>query len=168
MIVTARLELVPLDDALAAAIVAGAPVPGGAADFPAEGDAVVADIFQGLRLGTPPIAVATPERPWGFWVLRRKLDGQWVGGIGLKGEPVEGAIEVGYGLVPSARGQGLAREAVEALCRRAEARGVAVWAETEGENPASERVLAACGFVLTARHAGGARWDRPPARLAPA
>lgn len=168
MIRTPRLELVPLDDALARVIVAGAPVPGGADDFPAEGDRVVASLFQLLRLQTPPLPVATPEAPWGFWVLRRTHDARWVGGIGLKGEPFGGAIEVGYGLVPSARGQGLAREAVEALCRLAEARGVAVWAETEGENPASERVLAACGFVLTARHAGGARWDRPPARLAPA
>lgn len=42
-------------------------------------------------------------------------DGQAVGGIGFKGQPQGGCVEIGYGLVPSARGHGYAAEALVAL-----------------------------------------------------
>ena len=45
----------------------------------------------------------------------RTADGKAIGGIGFKGQPNNGCVEVGYGLVPSARGNGYAAEALAAL-----------------------------------------------------
>ena len=46
-----------------------------------------------------------------LYLLRRRSDGLAVGGFGFFGPPGEdGRIEFGYGLVPSARGDGLATE----------------------------------------------------------
>ena len=53
------------------------------------------------------------------------------GSANFKGAPAEGAVEVGYALVPRFRGNGYAREALEALLDRA------------FEEPATEEVVAA-------------------------
>ena len=45
----------------------------------------------------------------------RVAEGRAIGGIGFKGRPEDGCAEIGYGLAPSARGQGYAAEAVVAL-----------------------------------------------------
>jgi RimJ/RimL family protein N-acetyltransferase len=41
--------------------------------------------------------------------ITRTADGKAIGGIGFKGQPIDGCVEVGYGLVPSARGNGYDR-----------------------------------------------------------
>ena len=46
-------------------------------------------------------------------------EGLVVGSGGFKGAPEGGAVEVGYGVAPSARGQGVATQAVRLLVRRA-------------------------------------------------
>ncbi len=78
-------------------------------------------------------------------------DGQAIGGIGFKGQPADGCVEVGYGLAPSARGQGYAAEALVALLDVAHDHGLSrVVADTTGDNVASQRTLERAGF----RHMG--------------
>lgn len=75
-----------------------------------------------------------------------------LGSIGFFGPPQaasDGAdeVEVGYGLVPEARGYGFASEALTAMCGAADAAGVRVRASVPPDNRASLRVLARCGFT---------------------
>ena len=91
------------------------------------------------------------QRPFGFYRIDRLSDGQAVGGIGFKGQPVGGCVEIGYGLAPSARGQGFAAEAVAGLLIVAADHGITkVTAETTLDNIASQRTLIRAGF----HHAG--------------
>lgn len=76
-----------------------------------------------------------------------------IGEIGCKGFPGDdGAVEIGYGVVPSHRKRGLATEAVtffaHGLLR--ETPVAAVRAEVEAGNLASQRVLAKVGFKKAA------------------
>lgn len=75
------------------------------------------------------------------------LDRLAVGTIGCFGPPVDGETEVGYGLVPDARGQGLATEALAGLVAEIDAFGVRLRASVDPANAASVRVLAKCGFT---------------------
>ncbi|HLE55836.1 MAG TPA: GNAT family N-acetyltransferase, partial [Rhodothermia bacterium] len=71
-----------------------------------------------------------------------------VAGAGFKGPPRDGTVEVGYSVLPQFQNRGFAREMVTGLVRWAlDQPGVTcVRAETEWENPASQRVLAKAGF----------------------
>jgi len=92
-------------------------------------------------------------------------DGLAVGSIGFFGPPgADGQVEVGYGLVESARGQGLATDALTVIVAAAEAAGARVIAHTAADNLPSQRVLARCGFVRDDGHvnaAGDWRYVRP-------
>ncbi|MGA8256143.1 MAG: GNAT family N-acetyltransferase [Nocardioides sp.] len=70
-----------------------------------------------------------------------------VGSIGFFGPPQEGEVEVGYGLVSEARGQGLASEALAGLLSETDRLGIAVRASVEPTNAVSLRVLAKAGFT---------------------
>jgi RimJ/RimL family protein N-acetyltransferase len=143
----------PFAAELARAIVDGDRSDDWAEDFPFEGEVVVAGLILAAESHVEP---PTRDRPWGFWVIRRRavdegVVGALIGGVGFKSAPRDGRAEIGYGLVPSARGFGFASEAVEAMCQASEQLGVRVWAETELGNIASERVLVRCGFTRTSR-----------------
>lgn len=139
----------------------------------------------------PATAASAPDllcpRPNGFprtddasmlaGVLAGGDDGHGVYVVELQGEPIgtvgcagglspDGDQEVGYGLVPSARGRGLATEAVGALCAHLErAPGVLrLTAEALPGNSASLRVLHRLGFVPVA---GGSQGHQLLARAAP-
>ncbi len=93
--------------------------------------------------------------------------GTAVGGVGFKTPPADGQAEIGYGLAPSARGQGLMTEAVGGMLAIARRHGLAaVTAHTDPANLASIRVLERNGFAPAGRvPAGGAdagllRWRR--------
>ncbi|BDH03175.1 GNAT family N-acetyltransferase [Streptomyces seoulensis] len=90
------------------------------------------------------------HRPdFGVFTLVRAEDGLAVGGIGFHGTPdTEGRVEIGYDLVPEARGQGYATEALRALTQWALARDDvhSVVATVEADNAPSQRVLARAGF----------------------
>lgn len=132
-------------DALAAA--AGARVP---ADWPPElydRDAVLYSLAA---------AEAAPDDPprWGSWyVVEPAADGgpgTLVGMCGFHAPPTpEGDVEIGYGLLPAARGQGYATEAARALAAYAFAdlRVRRVVAETLPHLYASIRVMERAGFV---------------------
>ena len=93
----------------------------------------------------------------------RDDDGVAVGGFGFFGPPDEsGTVEFGYGLVPSARGRGLATGAVAAGLRIAAAHGATrAVADTEETNAASLAVLVRAGMVETRREGGMVYVARP-------
>src|SRR5579863_5806853 len=108
---TSRLQLHAIDIAEAERIVArsAGPADTWADDFPSEGDVRAVGVF--LRA----TATQGEQRPFGYYRITRLADGRAVGGIGFKGQPDGGCVEVGYGLAPSARGHGYAAEAVIAV-----------------------------------------------------
>lgn len=90
---------------------------------------------------------------WWSWygVLTEDDDRYLVTGLGFKGVPRRGAVEIGYGVVEEFRGRGIAREAARALIAWAwgDPRVHRVLAETTRENYASMHVLKAIGFDTT-------------------
>jgi RimJ/RimL family protein N-acetyltransferase len=142
---TARLQLHPIDVAEGERIVArsAGPDDSWASDFPFEGDVGAVGGF--LRA----TATSGEQRPFGFYRITRQADGRAIGGIGFKGQPVNGCVEIGYGLAPSARGDGYAAEAVVAVLALAAEHGLSrVIADTTLDNIASERTLIRAGFRL--------------------
>jgi RimJ/RimL family protein N-acetyltransferase len=140
---TPRLQLHPIDVAEGKRIVARRLEVGDAwaDDFPFEGDVGAVGMFL---LAT---AERGEQRPFGYYRISRLADGLAIGGIGFKGRPQGGSVEIGYGLVPSARGNGLAAEAVSAVLALAAEAGVArVLADTTPDNVASQRTLLRAGF----------------------
>jgi RimJ/RimL family protein N-acetyltransferase len=142
---TTHLQLHAIDVPEAERIVARSAGPDDrwADDFPFEGDLGAIDRF--LR--------ATEEfgeqRPFSYYRISLLSDGRAIGGIGFKGQPVHGCAEIGYGLVPSARGSGFAAEAVIALLAVAREHGlVRMVADTTLDNVASQRTLVRAGFQL--------------------
>ncbi|SDP23651.1 Protein N-acetyltransferase, RimJ/RimL family [Microbacterium testaceum StLB037] len=95
------------------------------------------------------LSAAEPTNsPFTMYLVRRTDDGRAIGGFGFFGPPDElGHVEFGYGLVPSARGAGLATEAVGLALRFASAWGARVAAaDTDVRNIASQQVLLKNGF----------------------
>ena len=72
-----------------------------------------------------------------------------VGCGGYMGPPEAGTVEIGYSMVPSARGQGYATEMAAALLEHAFAYSAVdqVIAHTQDGNLASTKVLLRCGFT---------------------
>lgn len=88
------------------------------------------------------------QREWyTAWQINRK-DGMVVGDLCFKGPPVDGEVEIGYGILPGEQGKGYATEAVGAAVRWAMRRTSVyfVTAETEPGNQKSQRVLQKLGF----------------------
>jgi RimJ/RimL family protein N-acetyltransferase len=142
---TPRLELHAIDVAEAERIAARRAGPGDAwaNDFPFEGDVGAVGGF--LRAS----AALGEQQPFGYYQITRLSDGLAIGGIGFKGQPDGGIAEIGYGLAPSARGHGYAREAVIALLGVAAEHGLStVIADTTLDNIASQRTLTRAGFRL--------------------
>lgn len=141
-VTTDRLVLHPVDRAEAQRIRERRPAPDDAwaVDYPFDGDITALTALLGATEdGRDP-------RPFGYYQLR--VDGRAVGGIGFFGPPQDGEVEIGYGLAPSARGNGFAAEALAALLRRATELGVrTVRARTDVGNEASRRTLERAGFA---------------------
>ena len=96
--------------------------------------------------------IAHPEqRQWYAAWLIELPDGQRVGDLCFKGLSPDGAVEIGYGLLPAYWGKGYASEAVSAMTEWASRQpGVRrIEAETDPDNAASQRVLQKAGFVPT-------------------
>jgi RimJ/RimL family protein N-acetyltransferase len=142
---TQRLQLHAIDVEEAERIVTRK---AGAADrwadgFPFEGDVGAVGGF--LRATTS----HGEQRPFGYYRITRLADGRAIGGLGFKGQPDAGCVEIGYGLAPSARGHGYAAEAVTALLTVAADYGLSrVIADTTLDNTASQRTLIRAGFRL--------------------
>ena len=131
-------RLVPVTREEAAAMAAGERRTGWAEGYPREDD------LDALRLMNEPDA-------WSPRHIVRRSDGLVVGTIGCFGPPDDaGVVEVGYGLVPAARGGGLMTDVLSAMCRSIEAAGLTVVAHTAVDNVPSHRVLSRLGFVRDA------------------
>lgn len=172
---TPRLLLVPLTPALAEAALVGAALTGlaGAALGPRGKSARGDDLTSSPARGEPPPRLS-PAADWptdeaGVVLARAALagdaSGQWlvalrsglvVGECGLRAWAAPDEPEVGYGLAPSARGRGLATEAVGRLVEHLLALpGVrAVVARAGPGGAASRRVLRRLGFTPVEESAG--------------
>ncbi|MBS4752826.1 GNAT family N-acetyltransferase [Nocardioides sp. zg-ZUI104] len=136
---TARLRLVLWDAATVAAIRSGERLADWHADFPREDDRGAAVLWR-------------EGDPWGPRSIVRSGAELVIGSIGFFGapEPADDGVleaEVGYGLVPQARGYGMATEALLALMGPVDAQGVRVRAGVAPTNRAGMRVAAKAGFT---------------------
>lgn len=148
-LVTRRLALHPLTVDEGEALAAGEPLDGWpfAEDYPLPDTADGVGFF--LRHRDP---------DFGVFLIVRLEDGLVIGDGGFVGPPADGAVSIGYEIVPAARRQGYATEAIRALSSWALGRsGVhEVRAETLFDNEASVRALLRAGFA-EAEPGGNAR-----------
>ncbi|MEW2417267.1 GNAT family protein [Streptomyces sp. NPDC046866] len=126
--------------------------------------------FEGTRAAAGMTAKAYAEgayRPgWGPYAVIRTHDRRAVGGIGFHGAPdADGHAEVGYDLVPSARGNGYATEALRGLTARAFGQPglTALHASVDDGNAPSHAVLLRAGFERTGAADGTVRYALRPA-----
>jgi Acetyltransferases, including N-acetylases of ribosomal proteins len=144
MVAGHRVALRGMTPALAEQVVQRARAMDWEGDYPAEGDIVAAQTYLKQCADGP------DPQPFGPYQIVRTLDAKIVGGAGFHGPPENGVVEIGYGVVPSVRGQGFATEAARRLLDIARGAGVrTVIAQTETTNPASMRVLEHIGMGLT-------------------
>jgi RimJ/RimL family protein N-acetyltransferase len=147
-LVTERLTLHPMSFLEAEHVAAGEPGDGDlwGRGYPAEGD------MAGARRYLTTCAISGDPRPFGAYEIRRRDDGRAIGGIAFHGAPDENlTVTIGYGLVPSEQGQGYASEALRALLRFAEDKGIScVNGDTARTNTASQYVMTAVGMRLVA------------------
>ncbi|MFB9246234.1 GNAT family N-acetyltransferase [Massilia antarctica] len=82
------------------------------------------------------------------FLMLRASDGMLVGACGFKDIPIDGQVEIGYGVAPACRGQGIATAAVRELARIAFAAAALerVLAQIAPDNTPSARVAARLGF----------------------
>lgn len=143
--VTRRLVLRPIDRAEAERISTRHPsvfdrwAPG----YPFEGD------LEAISAGRMAYSLEQGPVLWGYHQIRRRADGLAIGGVGFFGPPDdEGAVEVGYGLIPGARGRGYAAEALAAMLEVAARSGARiVRADTTVANVASQKTALNAGMV---------------------
>lgn len=151
-ITTDRLVLRPWTPGEVAAVQAGDRLAHWADDFPAEGDRVIAGF-----IAENPSALGE----YGQRLIIERSTGLVAGAVGLFWPPADGAVEFGYGVVPSRRGRAYATEAARAIAAFAlTAPGVEkVVATVELSNPASVRVLEKAGLRLVSTSEGLATYS---------
>jgi RimJ/RimL family protein N-acetyltransferase len=136
---TARLRLYALDAEEAGALEDGR-LPAGwtyAPDYP------LPDTRDGVGL-----YLRHRDRAYGFHFVVRREDEQVIGEIGFVAPPRRGVVTIGYAIVPSARRQGYATEAIAALTAWSLAQPEVdhVRAQTLPDNEPSIRALLRAGF----------------------
>jgi [ribosomal protein S5]-alanine N-acetyltransferase len=97
---------------------------------------------------------------WGVWFVIERETGRIIGDIGFKGKPVDHAVEIGYGIIPSAQGRGYATEGVNKIIEWALSTNLAshVVAECINDNIASVKVLEKLGFERTGTNENMLKW----------
>ena len=124
--------------------------------FPASQDqmqsVIDAESDPGLKAAYQEMLDGCLEHPdqwiwYAMWMIEMK-DGTHIGDFCFKGSPVNGAVEIGYGINDEYQGQDFATETVHtAVTWALDQAGVnCVEAEAEPGNRASQRVLEKCGF----------------------
>ena len=148
---TDRLDLPLYSAEDLAAMLEGRRLPGWVEGYPREDDLDIARHVSSLP------EPSDRDRRWlPRHVVVREV-GLAVGSLGFFGPPQDGVVEIGYGLVESARRQGYASEAVAALVSAAAATGEVgmVIAHTLPDNVPSQAVLLRGGFVPRGVNADG-------------
>ena len=98
------------------------------------------------------------SRGWHSWAITRHGDDRAIGFLSAGEKRQGGVTEIGYMLERAAWGSGIAREAVSALITHLFAHGQRrVFADTDPENAASNRLLESLGFTLEGRLRG--EWE---------
>jgi RimJ/RimL family protein N-acetyltransferase len=112
--------------------------------YPMEGDRRACEAYLSQL---PVLGGGSRSSPFGYYQI--VLDGQVVGGIGFHGPPRDGLVEVGYGVVPSVRGQGVATGSLRLILELAgRLDGVKrVCGRTNPDNIASQKVMLGAGMV---------------------
>lgn len=105
--------------------------------------------------------------PSGFesWMIIEKQTHTVIGDTGFKGLPdLNGAADVGYGIIAGARRKGYATEAVKGLIEWAfqQPELQIITASCEVKNTGSQQVLKALGFTLKGTHEGYYQWELKP------
>jgi RimJ/RimL family protein N-acetyltransferase len=141
---TARLVLHPLTTEDAGRVRDGRPLAG----LPFAEGYPLPDTNDGLDL-----YIRHGDERFGFSLIVRRDDELVIGEIGFVGLPIRGVVTIGYAIVPSARRQGYATEAIRALSAWALAQPDVdtVRAQTLPDNEASIRALLRAGFTEEAR-----------------
>ncbi len=125
-------------------------------DYPSEGDMLIANLSMQAQQESP------QEIP-ALFALRSRSTGLAIGGIGFKGEHIDGdfrAMEISYGLAQSEHGKGFGTEAIEGLIAIARERGIKqLCAETDVLNIASQKALIRNGFSEHSRTETGIWWE---------
>ena len=89
---------------------------------------------------------------WHAWVITRHGDDRAIGFLSAGEKRQGGVTEIGYMLERAAWGSGIAREAVAGLITHLFAHGQRrIFADTDPENAASNRLLESLGFILEGR-----------------
>jgi RimJ/RimL family protein N-acetyltransferase len=144
------IELVPVTPAVALAVTSYGDVDASLAGLQRAPDWPHDDTADALR----PLAEHPSHTGIGTFLVVQ--DGVVIGDCGWFGPPDEdGEVEIGYGLAPSARRQGLGTSSVALLIDWVQARGArSVRAEVLPGNVASLRMLAGLGFTDVGERAG--------------
>jgi RimJ/RimL family protein N-acetyltransferase len=119
-----------------------------AAGYPLDGDQKACAAYVGqLGIG----GGGSKSVPFGYYQILE--GGVVVGGIGFHGPPRDGLVEVGYGVVPSVRGRGVATTALRLLLQVACDQGGVhrVCGRTSEDNVASQKVMLGVGMELVGR-----------------
>jgi RimJ/RimL family protein N-acetyltransferase len=150
LLLAERIAVVPVDPPFARRLLAGEPDPERpwAPGFP------LATARPAFRLVLEAERAGGTLAPFGVGVVQRLADGVLIGDAGYHGPPAgDGEVEIGYALVPAARGEGLGGEVARVLTEFALShRSVrAVTARVEPGNERSVRVLERLGFVPDGR-----------------
>ena len=149
MLSSTRVRLDPITPRQARAMLRGKPEP----DLPWEEGFPLPSVRGALERIVTADGTGHSLEPFFAYVIVRRSDGRAVGDAGFHGPPDEdGAVEIGYALVPAARGTGLAAEATELLVEWARVQpGVrSVIARVEPSNGPSRRLLSASASHATA------------------
>jgi RimJ/RimL family protein N-acetyltransferase len=123
--------------------------------YPLEGTLIATRMLMGSAQN------GTLRAGFGMYQLLERASGVVIGDIGFHAAlDAEGALEIGYGIVPEFRGRGLVSHAVRTLTRWAlHQPGVKlVVAKTEADHLPSRRVLDAAGFEMVAAIEGICRY----------
>lgn len=155
----ARVRLQPIDARLARAMLVGAPNPDLAWEdgFPLTSVLAIARVISDS---------SEPLGPFPAYVIVRQSDGLAIGDAGFHGPPnATGAVEIGYALVPAARGAGFVHDAVGLLIDWTwdQPAVQTITARVDTGNAASERVLKRHRFLLDRESDGMRRFvlERP-------
>ncbi len=166
MLSSERVRLVPITPERAQAMLAGTPEP----DLPWEHGFPLPALKGVLERIVTAEGAGFSQHPDFAYVLVRCADGHAIGAAGFHGPPGEaGEVEIGYALVPAARGAGFAGEATELLVAWARRQpGVkTVTARVDPGNTPSIRLLERLGFEPDGDRGGLRRYVIPSGGIKP-
>lgn len=135
----------------AVALVAGDPVHPPTIPGASLGDLLPDGLLPGTGWPQPGDLLGLAGSPGTFLIV---VDGAVAGGTGPVGVPdADGVLEIGYGIAPAYRGQGVATAAVRLLCAQlfADPRVRAISAEMLEGNAPSRQLVERLGFRRQAR-----------------